>query len=91
MGCRHCEYRKAAKGKRGLCAACYEDRAVRRLYLSASKYAPLSAREADEPTLADLDAVEAEQRKCLPAWWAAHTAYMRWLDAAGLIPSVRRE
>lgn len=60
--CLHCERRKPARGKRGLCFACYVEPAVRALYPRRAKYDV-------EPTEAELDAMIAEQMKCLPSWW----------------------
>ena len=33
-----------------------------------------------EPTDADLDAMIAEQLRCLPSWWARDVAYQEWLE-----------
>lgn len=73
--CRHCNRRKAAQYKRGLCFACYFDPAVRKLYPSISAYAPNCAKPNEgEPTEAELDAIIAEQMRCLPPWWKGEQA-----------------
>ena len=61
--CIHCKRRKAAKHKRLLCMDCYRLRHIRELYPRRSKNG------GREPTLAELDALIAERRKCLPKWW----------------------
>jgi hypothetical protein len=60
MKCVHCQ--RGPVHRRGLCQACYKKDAVRSLYPSAHN---------PEPTMAELDAIEAEQRKKLPKWWYA--------------------
>ena len=61
--CIHCNMRTRQKFKRNLCLRCYRDLAIRNLYPSYQNHAP------PKETLADLDAMEAEARKNLPAWW----------------------
>jgi hypothetical protein len=61
--CRHCGLFKELKAKQ-LCRLCYWTPTIRARYPSTSPFAPHG-----EPTMAELDAMEAEQRKCLPEWW----------------------
>lgn len=69
MLCRHCQVKNANRPL-GLCWTCYYKPGVRALYPSTSKYAPKRHGSAHrEPTEAELDAIIAEQMKCLPAWW----------------------
>lgn len=74
MKCRHCKRRKATRA-RGLCFACYFAPAIRVLYPPGSanpataKYVPTYRGVRAGETMADLDRIEAEQRKRLPAWW----------------------
>lgn len=62
--CRHCNARHINRPL-GLCWTCYYMPAVRQLYPSESIY----TRHYDEPTEEELDAIIAEQRESLPAWW----------------------
>lgn len=66
--CRHCET-FAGSRPRGLCRTCYYDRSIRDLYPVVSAL-PQRAHER-EPTMAELDALVAEQGRDenLPAWW----------------------
>ena len=68
MLCRHCQTNAAIRTKRGLCTRCYFTPAVRSLY-PARVVRPF----AHEPTMDELEALIAEQRKCLPAWWDSET------------------
>ena len=75
--CLHCRWRKACSG-RGLCRACFNDRTVRYLYRAIRETRP--DRRADpthDMTMAELDALIAEQRKCLPDWWEEESRRMR--------------
>lgn len=65
--CVHCHERPPSRA-RGLCARCYEDRAIRALYPPAHRF---PASESCEATDAELDALIAERSKPenLPAWW----------------------
>lgn len=70
--CLHCKVRAAVKQKRGLCMACYCDKAVRVLY--PKRRGPWDKDEDDATanmTDAELDALIAEQMKPenLPPWW----------------------
>lgn len=76
MNCRHCG-KPDARRSRGLCWTCYDTKSIRLLYQSKDAV-PRSF--GDGPTLAELDAIIAEQRKCLPPWWAAEHAKMRAVD-----------
>lgn len=68
MLCPHCQRNTAARNRRGLCARCYSAPAVRSLY-PARVVRPFD----HEPTMAELEALIAEQRKCLPPWWDQET------------------
>jgi hypothetical protein len=60
--CQHCgEFCKVRS--RGLCAGCYHKHDVRAKY----KRDPLRCEK--EETMEDLEALIAEQMKCLPKWW----------------------
>jgi hypothetical protein len=52
---------------RGLCWACYPNRAIRDRY---ARYARGAINESDEPTEEELNATIAEQLENLPSWWA---------------------
>lgn len=68
--CRHCHRRKGHPAKRGLCAACFNVRAIRVAYPTAAqgtdtaKYARRRTEEA-----AELDRLVAERMQSLPPWW----------------------
>lgn len=68
--CVHC--RKGTVNRpRGLCWTCYYAPGVRDLHPSTSKHAPHcpSNGPGREPTMAELDAMVAEQVRNLPDWW----------------------
>ncbi len=71
MDCINCHVRKSFYGGRGLCRFCYDQPSVRRLYPKLER--PALAGE----TAADLDALIAQQMKCLPAWWNAEHKNMQ--------------
>ncbi len=66
--CRACKEAKV-NAARGLCWRCFRDKDIRAQYPSLSPYA-----QTGEPTQAELEKIEATQRKRLPAWWAAESA-----------------
>ena len=59
--CQRCE-RRIAIYARGLCWRCHQKSGER------DRFAARSTRDTG-PTEAELDALIAEQRKCLPPWW----------------------
>ena len=61
--CLHCQ-KRGPNRPRGLCWICHADKAI------CAKYPPL-VRYADRPeeTMADVEALIAEQMQNLPAWW----------------------
>lgn len=61
--CRHCQ-REPANRPRGLGWKCFYSPGVKELYPSGN----LNLARRDE-TMAELDAMEAEQRRNLPSWW----------------------
>ncbi len=66
--CRHCNrILGRARSKRGLCIVCYRDDAIRVLY-ACCKTGPKPERH-DDPTEEELNAIIAQQMRCLPAWW----------------------
>lgn len=72
--CRHCGRRKPMTGyRRGLCYLCFNDRSIRGQYPTGS-----GRTHHGEPTEAELDALIAEQMKCLPPWW--HDSQRRFLE-----------
>jgi hypothetical protein len=74
--CRHCHRRQALPGRRGLCATCHRDRAVRDLY-PRTDAAPAD-HDAGEPSAEDLERTIAEQAAALPAWWHLDAKRMRF-------------
>ena len=71
--CKHCGERVAGRGKRGLCNVCFANVEIRLLYprLNGRK----NRRWEQEPTMAELEACIAEQRRRLPAWWQREAAF----------------
>jgi hypothetical protein len=63
LTCNHCGKPCVVYRGRGLCWTCYGNPGIRESY-GKSKYAP-----GHEPTMEELDAIIAEQMKCLPNWW----------------------
>ncbi len=78
--CRHCQ-RLHALGARKLCGRCYRIPAIRNSYETAiawpGKRTGKRAQDADDKganmTTEEVNAMEAEQRLCLPWWWRAET------------------
>ncbi len=62
--CLHCQ-RRPAWAARGLCDTCYKTPAIKCLYKAAFR----GDRDGADMTMAQLDALEAEQRENLPEWW----------------------
>ena len=62
--CVHCGIR-AGWQARGLCKHCAAVPGVKRMYPPLVRSVESSA----DLTMEELDAIEAEQRKCLPIWW----------------------
>lgn len=73
--CRHCGRNKASR-PRGLCHGCYLDKTVR------AKHEPRRHVPPGE-TMAEVEAVIAEQMLCLPIWWDTDAAYMAELERRG--------
>lgn len=71
IGCLHCKEQRAVKC-RGICAKCFYTPGVRELYplIVPKTYRPDSTALLSE---AELDALIAEQMKCLPKWWKRET------------------
>lgn len=63
--CRHCT-RRSGKCGRGLCWSCWHNESIRNLYPKAD---PVRS-DYYEPTMAELDALIAQQRANLPEWWS---------------------
>jgi hypothetical protein len=61
--CRHCKKRAAGRSRR-LCNPCRKDPVALALFPAKHRGGP-----APEPTMEELDRIEAEQRKKLPKWW----------------------
>ena len=76
LACRHCGAVRWVRARR-LCSACYDRPAVRELYPSRRSRTSGFERE---PTEAELDALIAEQMRCLPAWWGESGAKFRQGD-----------
>lgn len=83
--CRHCG-KPGFTRCRGLCYACYKTPAVLALYPSRNPW-----RSRAEPTEAELDALIAERRKAVPAWWEEAERHQSYLEAAGFIPTLDRD
>lgn len=68
------------RGSKGLCYRCYGSHGkpgVRHLYPSLDPVSGVrSSLQYREPTEAELDALIAEQMKCLPPWWEEETRRM---------------
>jgi hypothetical protein len=62
--CLHCRRNKPGHGNRGLCRGCWNDPRVRNRYREIRATGPTG-----EPTEAEVEAMVAEQRNRLPAWW----------------------
>jgi len=66
--CKHCRKPPEAHHmKRGLCQACYMRPWIRNRYPSLDK--ARGERQESRITMEELDAIIAEQMKCLPSWW----------------------
>ena len=67
--CLHCQ-KHAVNRPRGLCWTCYKDKAICEQYPPLVRYAGKPAE-----TMADVEAIIAEQMKNLPAWWDESKAH----------------
>lgn len=73
--CVHCKRNKAQKGRRNLCASCYDNREIRVLFPRKHKSDPLLLE-----TMEDVERLIAQQMKNLPPWWDADTEQQRIAD-----------
>lgn len=72
--CQHCRTRFVNRS-RDLCWECYYTPDIKALYRPKNRTA-----NDPEPTMAELDAMIAEQMQCLPKWWRKDVRRQRRLE-----------
>jgi len=71
--CKHCNRPPGkTRMRKGLCSGCYEKPWIRVRYPATNPQA--YERQENQETMEQLDAIIAEQMKCLPKWWKQEAA-----------------
>lgn len=87
--CKHCGGPPRWLAGRGLCTPCHKNLEIRDQYPLLRPRNSSDDRDREyEPTEAELDALIAEQMRCLPAWWVAEE--QRRLETGGGPPRAPR-